>query len=134
MYVFLMLSVSPKIISKGLLQCDPLHWQELSGFHVVVLHWQKNWFDECFVLPSMDKSLCCHTRIRWVFSPCFIYLFIYFYVGHLIIDGGYPCMIETSETVDVVALKNPCSHLNLCPHSFHFEIPRYCLQSELAKG
>ena len=43
------------------------------------------------------------------------YLFIYFYVGHLIIDGGYACMIETFEAVDVVALKNPCSHLNLCP-------------------
>ena len=36
-------------------------------------------------------------------------------MGHLIIDGGYACMIETSEAVDVVALKNPCSHLNLCP-------------------
>ena len=24
-------------------------------------------------------------------------------------------MIETFEAVDVVALENPCSHLNLCP-------------------
>ena len=27
-------------------------------------------------------------------------------MGHLIIDGGYPYMIETFEAVDVVALKN----------------------------
>ena len=79
----------------------------------------------CVVIPEFDE---CFLLVL------FIYLFIYFYVGHLIIDGGYPCMIETSETVDVVALKNLCSHLNLCPHSFHFEMPRYCLQSELAKG
>ena len=60
----------------------------------------------CVVIPEFDE---CFLLVL------FIYLFIYFYVGHLIIDGGYPCMIETSETVDVVALKNPCSHLNLCP-------------------
>ena len=78
MYVFLMLSFSPKIISKGLLQCGPLHWQELSGFHVVVLHWQKNWYDECFVLPSMDKRVCV---VIPEFDECFLLvLFIYLFL------------------------------------------------------
>ena len=37
------------------------------------------WWVFCLTIHGL-KSLCCHTRIRWVFSPCFIYLFIYLFL------------------------------------------------------